>query len=111
LNSKLPVAAHPAYQNCGENCAFSFYFSPQGVYMPRKARTVEQVSAMAVLVVAAYIAGKFSPRGKRMGHAGAIIRGSAGTVEEKVKSLSAAGVTTLPTPIHVLDWAVKHNLQ
>jgi len=61
--------------------------------------------------VAAYIAGKFSPRGKRMGHAGAIIRGTAGTVEEKVKAMAAAGVETLPTPVHVLDWAEKHNLQ
>ncbi|RJR48374.1 MAG: succinate--CoA ligase subunit alpha [Desulfobacteraceae bacterium] len=74
-------------------------------------RAAEYISAKMKKPVAAYIAGKFSPRGKRMGHAGAIIRGSAGTVEEKVKSLAAAGVTTLPTPIHVLDWAVKHNLQ
>jgi succinyl-CoA synthetase alpha subunit len=61
--------------------------------------------------VAAYIAGKFSPRGKRMGHAGAIIRGSAGTAEGKVKALAAAGVATLPTPVHVLDWAMKNNLR
>jgi succinyl-CoA synthetase alpha subunit len=60
--------------------------------------------------VATYIAGRFSPQGKRMGHAGAIIRGSAGTVDGKFKALSAAGVEILPSPIHVLDWAEKHNL-
>ena len=60
--------------------------------------------------VAAYIAGRFSPRGKRMGHAGAIIRGTAGTVDGKLKALSAAGVEILPTPIHVREWTEKHNL-
>ncbi|MBU2498391.1 MAG: succinate--CoA ligase subunit alpha, partial [Proteobacteria bacterium] len=60
--------------------------------------------------VAAYIAGRFSPRGKRMGHAGAIIRGTAGTVDGKLKSLRAAGVDILPTPIHVREWTEKHNL-
>ncbi|MCJ7594391.1 MAG: succinate--CoA ligase subunit alpha [Desulfobacterales bacterium] len=60
--------------------------------------------------VAAYIAGRFSPRGKRMGHAGAIIRGTAGTVDAKLKALSAAGVEILPTPIHVREWTEKHNL-
>ena len=60
--------------------------------------------------VAAYIAGRFSPRGKRMGHAGAIIRGTAGTVDGKFKALAAAGVEILPTPIHVREWTEKHDL-
>jgi succinyl-CoA synthetase alpha subunit len=60
--------------------------------------------------VAAYIAGRFSPQGKRMGHAGAIVRGSSGTVEGKYAALKAAGVTTLTSPIKVTDWARKHNL-
>jgi succinyl-CoA synthetase alpha subunit len=41
--------------------------------------------------VAAYIAGRHSPQGKRMGHAGAIVRGSAGTVAGKKEALRAAG--------------------
>ena len=61
--------------------------------------------------VAAYIAGRFSPQGKRMGHAGAIVRGSSGTVEGKYAALKAAGVTTLTSPIDVVDWARKHNLR
>jgi succinyl-CoA synthetase alpha subunit len=61
--------------------------------------------------VAVYIAGKYSPQGKRMGHAGAIVRGTSGTVEGKKEALKAAGATILETPIHVAEWAAKHNLR
>ncbi|HNQ45740.1 MAG TPA: succinate--CoA ligase subunit alpha [Syntrophorhabdus sp.] len=61
--------------------------------------------------VAAYIAGRQSPQGKRMGHAGAIVRGAAGTVDGKQKELRAAGVEILESPIHVADWARKNNLR
>ena len=57
--------------------------------------------------VAAYIAGRFAPEGKKMGHAGAIIRGTQGTVKSKCEALGAAGVTILDTPIDVLPWAKK----
>ena len=42
--------------------------------------------------VAAYIAGRTAPEGKRMGHAGAVISGTAGTAEHKMRALEAAGV-------------------
>ena len=42
--------------------------------------------------IAAYIAGRAAPPGKRMGHAGAIITGKAGTAETKIESLRLAGV-------------------
>jgi len=61
--------------------------------------------------VAAYIAGRFSPQGKKMGHAGAIVRGSAGTYEGKTGALREAGVTVLESPIHVHAWAEKHQLR
>jgi len=60
--------------------------------------------------VATYIAGRYSPQGKRMGHAGAIVRGASGTVAGKQEALRAAGVTVLETPIHVVEWAAKHKL-
>jgi succinyl-CoA synthetase alpha subunit len=61
--------------------------------------------------VAAYIAGRQSPQGKRMGHAGAIVRGTAGTVVGKQEELKAAGVEILESPIHVATWAKKNKLK
>lgn len=61
--------------------------------------------------VAAYITGRCSPQGKRMGHAGAIIRGSAGTVAGKHEALRQAGAEILESPIQVTRWAEKHNLR
>ena len=48
--------------------------------------------------IAALIVGQSAPQGKRMGHAGAIITGSAGKAEEKIKTLSSPGVSVIPGP-------------
>lgn len=61
--------------------------------------------------VAAYIAGRYSPQGKKMGHAGAIVRGSTGTHAGKHEALRAAGVEVLESPIDVARWAKKHKLK
>lgn len=60
--------------------------------------------------VASFIAGRYSPQGKKMGHAGAIVRGNAGTYDAKVSNLEKAGVTVLKSPVHVQEWAKAHNL-
>ena len=48
--------------------------------------------------IAAYVAGRAAPPGKRMGHAGAIIMGKSGTAETKIEALRKAGVKVALKP-------------
>lgn len=53
--------------------------------------------------IVAYIAGVTAPKGKRMGHAGAIIAGGKGTAEEKFLALEEAGVHTVRSLVEIGD--------
>ncbi len=53
--------------------------------------------------VVGFIAGQTAPKGRRMGHAGAIISGSSGTAEEKLAAFEAAGIAIMRRPVDVVS--------
>jgi len=57
--------------------------------------------------VIGFISGRTAPAGKRMGHAGAIISGSSGTAESKIKALNEAGVPVADLPSQIVDLVKK----
>ena len=61
-------------------------------------RAAEYIKANVTKPVVGYVAGFTAPEGKTMGHAGAIVSGSAGTAQAKQEALEAAGVKVGKTP-------------
>ena len=53
--------------------------------------------------VVGFVAGQTAPKGRRMGHAGAIISGSSGTAEEKLAAFEAAGIGIMRRPADVVE--------
>lgn len=62
----------------------------------------EYVSAHMSKPVVGFIAGQTAPPGRRMGHAGAIISGSAGTAEEKMKAFEDNGIAVAKRPADIV---------
>lgn len=65
---------------------------------PQEAEAAEYIRDHMKKPVAAYIAGLSAPKGRRMGHAGAIVSAFGESAQEKVEILKEAGVTIVPTP-------------
>jgi succinyl-CoA synthetase alpha subunit len=68
-------------------------------------RAADYVKAHVTKPVVGYVAGFTAPEGKTMGHAGAIVSGSAGTAQAKKEALEAAGVKVGKTPTETADLA------
>ncbi len=65
--------------------------------------TADWITANFNKPVAAFIAGKTAPPGKRMGHAGAIVSGGSGTAESKIKKLEENGIPVAEVPAQVAE--------
>lgn len=65
---------------------------------PQEAEAAQYIRDHMTKPVAAYIAGLSAPKGRRMGHAGAIVSAFGESAQEKVEILRDAGVTIVPTP-------------
>lgn len=70
-------------------------------------RTAEYIGKKIKKPVFAYIVGQTAPEGKRMGHAGAIVSGGAGTAESKIKAFDAVGVPVARTIDELADLVAK----
>src|SRR6202165_2467184 len=64
-------------------------------------KAAEWIKANVKKPVVGLIAGQTAPPGRRMGHAGAIISGGAGTAVEKYKAMAAAGIHTIQSPADI----------
>jgi len=65
---------------------------------PQEAEAAAYVEKYMTKPVVAYIAGLSAPKGRKMGHAGAIISAFGESAQEKVEILSAVGITVAPNP-------------
>jgi len=75
-------------------------------------QAAEYIKQHVTKPVASFIAGRTAPKGKRMGHAGAIISSSAGTAAEKTAALESVGVAVAESPADMgtaMQQAIANN--
>jgi malate-CoA ligase subunit alpha len=74
---------------------------------PQEAEAAAYVRDHMTKPVAAYIAGLAAPKGRKMGHAGAIISAFGESAQEKVELLSSVGIEVAPNPSSMGDTMAK----
>lgn len=67
-------------------------------------RAAEYIKNSVSKPVVVYISGRTAPKGKKMGHAGAVISGNAGTAESKIKAFEAIGIKVAKIPSEIIDF-------
>jgi succinyl-CoA synthetase alpha subunit len=93
------IACLEAFQDDGDTDAIVMIGEIGGTDEQRAAAFVQQRVSKPVV---GFIAGQTAPKGRRMGHAGAIISGSSGTAEEKLAAFEAAGIGIMRRPADVV---------
>jgi malate-CoA ligase subunit alpha len=74
---------------------------------PQEAEGADYVRDHMTKPVIAYIAGLSAPKGRKMGHAGAIVSAVGESAQEKAKILTAAGITMAPNPSAMGDTVAR----
>jgi len=93
------IACLEAFQDDADTDAIVMIGEIGGTDEQRAADFVKQRVSKPVV---GFIAGQTAPKGRRMGHAGAIISGSSGTAEEKLAAFEAAGIGIMRRPADVV---------
>ena len=86
------------FENDSETKAVVLVGEIGGTFEQEAAEFIKQKMSKPVV---AFVAGSTAPPGKRMGHAGAIITGTAGRAQEKMKALAAAGAVVVQSPAEI----------
>src|ERR671916_1473129 len=95
INGTTPIDCLRAFQDDPDTDAIVMIGEIGG---DAEERAAEYIKANVTKPVVGYVAGFTAPEGKTMGHAGAIVSGSAGTAQAKKEALEAAGVRVGKTP-------------
>lgn len=105
-STSVGIGGDPVHGMGFIDCLTLFQADPQteGILLVGEIGGTEEEEAAAFISahvskpVVGYIAGVTAPKGKRMGHAGAVISGGRGTAQEKFQALENAGVHTVRSP-------------